>query len=157
MKGNYKIHYPQIIKEGEGYRAYFTLLSEEGIYGIFTMYSDDGIDFNSFEQVSFSSITSNDVLLNQSGIFKKIYGRYIGNVDFYAGISHAHLFKKNDEIYLCYHSYNRDSIRGIYMDIGIAKLEGTVLKKSIKVLRPEKYKKDAWDSFFVADPFILEV
>ena len=71
----------------------------------------------------------------------------------YLGYAHPHVM--SDGLMMYYHTYHLGS-RGAWMDIGRCALAAGGPARHEVVLRPAADIR-AWDSFFVADPFVLEI
>jgi hypothetical protein len=163
--GNFNLHYPQILRTREGYEMWFTLRDNSSyVFGIFRMSSDDGLVWKDVRQVLPKTWTGTISLKKFSAIALGLKRRRLGfNAvskllakdwpNFY-GAAHPHLIKNSDRSVLYFQDANSGP-RGLYYSIGKAELEEDRVVNMMSVLRNAD-DRQAWDSFFVADPYVLQ-
>lgn len=168
--GPYNLHYPQVIKNNSGYAIYFTLQNLlNGVYGIFKMDSSDGVHWENLGQVLPESHRG-FCLEHRKHFDLTLFSRNIGRISStlnrkysswfrrganYFGYAHPHLLEKNGSARLYYHNNNIGPDNKIWMDIGCCDIENSgKVGRHYKVLEKNPDTK-AWDSFFVADPYVI--
>jgi hypothetical protein len=167
--GAYRLHYPHVIPRPCGYDLWFSLRSvATGAFGIFRMRSDDGLHMHSLEQVLPQANSTDVTLRPRERLDLRVGGRRLpgaGTLNWLFsqvfdagrgawGYAHPHVTEQDGRATLYYQRYN---VRGRthWMDIGRAPLEADGTRPGTTVLRPAR-DAAAWDSFFVADPFVVQ-
>ena len=167
--GDCRLHYPHVIRRSSFYEVWFSLRSmATGAFGIFKMRSTDGLRMDSLEQV-LPKQCRNMTLGPREFIGVHVGGRPLrglGTVNWALsqvfeggsrawGYAHPHLDEADGTPALYFQRYN---VRGRthWMDIGRGELEAGRVRRERTVLGPSR-DVHAWDSFFVADPFVLKV
>lgn len=165
--GNCRLHYPHVIKRPGFYEVWFSLRSvDTGAFGIFKMRSEDGLRTDSLEQILPHS--SGDLALGPRELIgvrlggRRLRGMGALNWAFSQvfeggrrawGYAHPHLVEENGTATLYYQRYNLRR-RTHWMDIGCGQFDAGQVRRGQAVLSPSP-DPSAWDSFFVADPFVL--
>lgn len=166
--GNYRLHYPQVIRRGACYEIWFSLRSvETGAFGVFKMLSQDGVRFDALQQVL--PHQSPDISLGpREPIPLRVAGRRLRGAAtlnwafsqlFEAGIrawgyAQPHVAEEPGATTLYFQRYNL-RWRTHWMDIGCCRLDAGHARDERTVLGPSRDPL-AWDAFFVADPFVLK-
>ncbi len=174
--GPFYLYYPQVIKVNDGYEMLFTLRNMfNGTDGIFKMKSPDGLNWENLVQLL--PVTYDGFVLKPREIVNinlqswkfhrakeiahRTYFRLFHGGKNYYGYSHPHLLKEEGRTLLYYHNDNARGGGGMfgkgrYMDIGSCEIVNNRLVNHKKILERAQHKS-AWDSFFVADPFVLKL
>ena len=166
--GNCRLHYPHVIRRPAFYEVWFSLRSvATGAFGIFKMRSEDGLRMDSLEQVLPHS--SGDCTLGPRELIGlRVHGRRLRGIATLNwafsqlfeggrrewGYAHPHLDEGKGTATLYYQRYNVRR-RTHWMDIGRSELDAGHVRREKTVLSPSRDPR-AWDSFFVADPFLLK-
>ena len=169
-----RLHYPQILKTEAGYDLYFALINVSNrAHGIFKMTSTDGLKFDNIRQVlpylhsgihlqpgqpPKLSVVSSDpmalVVKIASALRHKTRALLSPGLLHY-GYSHPHILpREKGSSELVYHGYH-SSKKGTYTDIRSCQLNRDGPHAHRCLLTPGHPSE--WDSFFVADPYLLEV
>jgi hypothetical protein len=166
--GDYRLHYPQATEETWGLALWFSLIDRQSqASAIFRMSSVGGAPWTRLEQVLPAAAAPPQVrpraLLDLrirgrrppgSIRLNRALNRLFRGGRGYLGYSHPHVGPGGDRLY--YHAYHQRDDGKIWMDIGscalAAERDGT---SHVRVLEPSP-DAGAWDSFFVADPFVAE-
>lgn len=167
--GDCRLHYPHVIRRPGFYDVWFSLRSAAtGAFGIFKMRSEDGLQMDSLEQIL--PRPSGDLALGPRELIGLRLGgrrlRGMGGLNWAFsqafergrrawGYAHPHLVEESGTATLYYQRYNL-RMRTHWMDIGCAELEAGHARREKTVLSPSRDPL-AWDSFFVADPFVLKL
>jgi hypothetical protein len=154
-------HYPQVVRREHGYELYFTLRSaRSGIDGIYRMHSADGLSWHDAEVV----LGRWELGLARSGrsLAAKIAGRAVRPLNrlleasVYRGVElgygHPHVVDSGGETLLFWQKGSRTT-RGRVFAIGASTvIDGRPVGQRL-LLGPSR--NGGWDSFFVADPYVL--
>lgn len=163
--GDFNLHYPQVIRSGEVYEMWFTLRDNASfVFGIFKMSSDDGLVWKDLRQVlpktrrrtiSLKKFSAIALGLKGSTLRLNVVSKILSKdwPNFY-GVAHPHLIKNSNRSVLYFQNANSGP-RGLYYSIGKAELEGDQVVNMMPVLKSAD-DRQAWDSFFVADPYVLQ-
>ena len=161
--GPFRLHYPQVVAEPDGYSLWFTLIELQGSgAAIFHMRSRDGRHFERLAKILPSGPAAS-FAGPQEIVSLRLQGRSVRGLSRlnrlihgaigdgpYLGYAHPHL----DDGRLFYHAYhlNRDGF--VWMDIGCCDVRDGRAGRGVSVLAPSA-DANAWDGFFVADPFVV--
>jgi predicted GH43/DUF377 family glycosyl hydrolase len=149
-------HYPQVLPTTEGYELFFTLRSRRTLVdGIYRLTSADGFSWGGLEPIlrrSFRTVRS------KRNIAAKAFNRLIRlpwpkhgrNV---LGYSHPHVLPSETPPAMYIHN-DHHGPRGRWHDISRLELHGRRWTASRTVLGPAS-DPGAWDSHFVADPYVI--
>ena len=167
--GDCSVHYPQVLKVDGGYELWFTLQNNKTeAYAICTMKSADGLVMDHLEQV-LPKVSEGFTVKVREGFSFKVNGRVPRGVmrlnwevcriawggRNYFGYAHPHVIEESGERILYYHNYNYGSKgQGTWMDISRCELACT--RSTHKVVLAPTANPKAWDSFVVADPFVVK-
>lgn len=168
--GPYLVHYPQVLRHGDGYELYFTLRSEiNGTDGIFRMRSSDGREWAGLEQLlprssRPPSLEPRNVLPVRlpgvAGRAVKRLDRKLAQVALGGrnrlGFSHPHVLAEPDGRVMYYHSDN-EGVHGRWLDIGRCLLHEDGHCTAHEIVLSRSTDPSAWDAYFVGDPFVLKV
>lgn len=168
--GNFRIHYPQMMKRGKTYEMWFTLRNNRSkIFGIFKMRSIDGMNWNNLEQVlpnrdgridlerrDISPFAFGSSRLARKGVsfLNNRLPAILRQTNYY-GFAHPHVIESGDHDVMYYHNDNIER-RGMWLDIGRCEIRGGIIQNPKKVLEPSRDSRE-WDAYFVGDPFVLVV
>jgi hypothetical protein len=166
--GRFRLHYPEVVSGAAGLTLWFSLIDlETGCSAICTMTSADGRHFARLQQVLPATPTPpavhhrDAVSLAINGIRPRGLSRLnqaisaaIWNRRNYLGYAHSHVDRAGGGMRLYYHAYHLDARQRVWMDIGRCALDGGATTAHTTVLTPAA-AANAWDAFFVADPFVL--
>ena len=145
------LHYPQVLPTAGGYELYFTLRSRRTLVdGIYRATSADGLSWHDAEPVlskPFRMVRSRRNVaakaLNRLALpFRREHGLNV------LGYSHPHVL--GDAMYI--HN-DHHSPRGRWHDIARLERQGRGWSAPRTVFGPGP--EDAWDGFFVADPYVV--
>jgi hypothetical protein len=173
--GNFDIHYPQMIRTATGYELWFTLRNvENGVDGIFVARSAGGEEWESPHQVlprsarGISLKKKRIVPAKVAAVLNRVapaFGqRFVSRAEKEArrrfssfqrnalGYAHSHVLTAGDETLFVFHN-DHEGDRGRWMDVSLATLEGGAVRDADTILTPGP--PDAWDGYFVADPFLI--
>ena len=158
------LHYPQVLRTGNRYRLYFTLRSlRSGVDAIHRMQSADGLSWGGLETVL--ARWELPVARSRPGLAGKVAGRLVRPVnrllergpyrDVELGYAHPHVVERENDALLFWQSSSRGP-RGRVMRIGVSTLTARGAVAPRRVLEPSD-EPGRWDSFFVADPYVVPV
>lgn len=169
--GKCNIHYPQVVKNSQGYTIHFTLINMlNNATGIFKMDSSDGLTWGNLEQLlplsthGFSLKYREHFMLTlfsrrSEGIstaWNRKYSLAFKNGENYFGYSHSHLMELEENATLFYHNNNLNSMGKMWMDIGCCKIVNGKATDHQKILEKTR-DSSAWDAVFVADPYVISL
>jgi hypothetical protein len=157
------LHYPQVLRTAAGYELYFTLRSRRTLVdAIYRATSPDGLSWGPAE-----AILRRPLRVVRSG--HNIAGKALHRlarptwdlVDRLArrdanahGYSHPHVLPGESPSAMYIHNDHRTRPRGRWYDISRLELEAGRWTRARKVLEPAR-DPAAWDSYFVADPYVV--
>ena len=142
-----RIHYPQVVPTGSGYWLYISIRGPRGRFSVRRGYSVDGYIFGLWEDVTPPDFGASLV----SSVLSKLKLR---THQYSHGLAHSHIVPDDTVQRTYYHAYHLDKERRTYMDV--------VSVNSWEPLRIRRVfgraeDQCAWDSFFVADPYVLRL
>jgi predicted GH43/DUF377 family glycosyl hydrolase len=170
--GDFRLHYPQIVEEAAGLVAWFSLIDRRSqAAAIFTLRlpSVPGAVWDQLDQVLPVS-DSPPRVAPQELIALRVNGaplrgslranaflsqRRFGGRYFF-GYSHPHVMESPLGRRLFYHAYHRDTRGQSSIDIGSCGLTADRAGGAHDVALSPAPRPDAWDSYFVGDPFVVE-
>jgi hypothetical protein len=168
--GEYRLHYPQVTEEPWGLALWFSLIDRHTqASAILKMASVAGAPWARLEQVLPPARTPPEVRPREllalrwngrplPGLVRVNRGlnRLLRGGQGYLGFSHSHVARAPGGDRLYYHAYHQRPDGKIWMDIGscLRGAEGDPAAH-VRALSPPP-DGEAWDSFFVADPFVTE-
>ena len=167
--GDCSVHYPQVLKVDGGYELWFTLQNNKNeAYAICMMESADGLVMDRLEQV-LPKVPEGFTVKAREGFVFKVNGRVprgVARLNWevcrigwggrnYFGYAHPHVIEEGGERILYYHNYNYGSKRRrTWMDISRCELARA--RSTHKVVLGPTANPKAWDSWIVADPFVVK-
>ncbi|MCE5271117.1 hypothetical protein LLH00_07500 [bacterium] len=169
--GPCRIFYPQVLKDGDIYRIYFTLNNQSNSsYGIFSMQSMDGKRWERLEQLlpeSYDGFVLKPREYFACGLhswtLRKIQGKINRNMTSllrkgrnYFGYAHPHRLSVSGGRTLMYIHNVNDGGFGRTLDIGLFDLINGKPYNYRHVLTPRR-NTPAWDAEFVADPYVISI
>ena len=170
--GDYRLHYPQVLEKPSGLALWFSLIDRQTqASAILKMSSVGGAPWDRLEQVLPAAETCPEVrpreILSPRGFIKgrrppgfvrlnRALNRFLSGGRNYLGYSHSHVAPAPGGDRLYYHAYHQRRDGKIWMDIGSCALGSENDAAShVRALEPSP-EAGAWDSFFVADPFVTQ-
>ncbi len=167
--GDCSVHYPQVLKVDGGYELWFTLQNNKNeAYAICMMESADGLVMDRLEQV-LPKVLEGFTVKEREGFVFKVNGRVprgVARLNWevcrigwggrnYFGYAHPHVIEEGGERILYYHNYNYGSKkRRTWIDISRCELARA--RSTHKVVLGPTANPKAWDSWVVADPFVVK-
>jgi hypothetical protein len=168
--GDYRLHYPQVTEQAGGLGLWFSLIDRQTqASAILKMSSAEGAAWDGLRQILpaadgprvrpreivalptfFDGRPPGFVRLNRA------LNRLFRDGRDYLGYAHSHVAPVPGGDRLYYHAYHQRRDGKIWMDIGSSILGSeSDLASHVRALEPSS-DGQAWDSFFVADPFVTE-
>jgi hypothetical protein len=169
--GNCDVDYPQVLKEKDGYKMYFSIKNHNnGVFGIFTMTSTDGMCWENLTQLlpkndygfglevrQYLGVTKNWSKMRPLNFLNYMIAKSIfARSNYFFGYAHPHVMASNGKTDILFHGYHACR-RGMWLDIGRFEVGSNGQAKNFKVVLSPSKKRGSWDSFFVGDPFLLKV
>ena len=166
--GRFRLHYPEVVTGPSGDALWFSLFDlHTGSAAIFRMSSIDGAHFERLHQVlpaaatppsvrhrEVLSLSINGTALRGLSRFNHAVNATVWHGRNYLGFAHSHLESNDRGQRMYYHAYHLDARGRVWMDIGRCLLDGDRVTGHTTVFTPSR-SVDAWDAFFVADPFVV--
>ncbi len=172
--GPFLLHYPQVVKDKDGYQMYFTLINTHNkAHGIFSMSSIEGYTWTNLKQIlpeTYNGFSVKPRALFDLGHSKWKIHKAVQMANLYAlklltggkkywGFSHPHIISTQNETWMYYHNTNLppgiNGRQGYYYTIGRCKLtDQRIMEKKLVF---DVSAGNNWDSRFVADPFVMEI
>lgn len=170
--GDYRLHYPQVTEDPSGLDLWFSLIDRQTqASAILKMASVGGAPWHRLQQVLPAAEDGPQVRPREIVSLRRILeGRrppglvrlnrglnrlFRGGRD-YLGYSHPHVARSPGGDRLYYHAYHQRRDGKTWMDIGSCVLGSERdARAHVRALVPSP-DRGAWDSFFVADPFVTE-
>lgn len=147
------VHYPQIVEEGDALVLYLTLRDRRLLHAIVRMRSRDGLEWSAPETILPTRRPLEPSLylrvlwhLPQGVRHRVLSGRQA------LGFAHPHVVRDGGTR-LYYHRANFGP-RGLWYDIASCEFDRGRCRGHRTVLEPAR-DPNAWDAFFVADPFVV--
>lgn len=142
-----QIHYPQIVPRGSGFDVYLSVRAKGGYFTVVRGQSADGLAIDGWREVIPRRF--------RRGFLDRLAHRLIHRARPYAlGLAHSHVVAGEEAGAVYYHAYHLDARRRIFMDIVRAESPSS---SAVEPALSPAVPADAWDAFFVADPFIIRL
>lgn len=147
MGASCRIHYPQVVPTDSGYWIYISIRGPKGRFSVCRGFSSDGYVLDQWEDVT------------PSGFGASLVSRVLSKLRLRAwhyshGLAHSHIVPDDAVERTYYHAYHLDKERRTYMDV-VAVDSWEPL--SIRRVFDRAENLEAWDSYFVADPYVLRL
>jgi len=163
--GDYRLHYPEAVADGELLHMWFTLMERKGsTAAILCMESCDGRHFDRLKQMLPAAesaphvgpreriaVRLNGRRLPGLSRLNQLLHRILSDPTPYLGCAHSHVDSRNRRLF--YHAYHLNRQGLVWMDIRSVGLDDSTTEVTALAPAPA----GAWDSFFVADPFVVTV
>jgi hypothetical protein len=144
---NGRIHYPQVVPTDSGYLLYVSIRGPKGHFSVRRGFSSDGYVFEDWEDVT------------PSGFGESLVSRVLSKLRLCAyqyshGLAHSHIVLNDIFERTYFHAYHLDKERRTYMNVVSVDSWDPL---GIKRVFDRSDNIEAWDSFFVADPYVLRL
>ncbi|MEP7225104.1 MAG: hypothetical protein ABI783_09125 [Actinomycetota bacterium] len=172
--GQYRLHYPQVVRGDDGYELFFTLRNRRnGVDGVFAMTSRDGAAWDDLRQllpsvpdaislqprqfmnVSVAWEPAARLLRKGFGSLNRALVRRLHDGANGLGWAHPHVINVGTARRLYYHSSNLAGRGDRWADVGCCERADGACAGHRTVFR--RGRPGAWDEQFVADPYVLVV
>lgn len=142
-----KIHYPQITVIDGLYIIDLSVRRPNGFFSVFRCISGDGLKIEGWKELKFSN--------TRAAIWRRVINKlHIAPCSYSHGLAHSHVISDDSEERLYFHAYHLDRQRRTYMDVVSVDTRSPYL---IRQVFGRSADQSNWDSWFVADPFVLKV
>lgn len=149
------LHYPYVEQKDDGLVLYFTLRDSRQLHGIFRMQSTDGLEWRALEPVlPRSGELSPSLALRAMWHLPPAIRYRVFSGEGMLGYAHPHVVE-NGSTTMYYQRANLGP-RGVWVDIAGCELDAGRCRSHRKVLGPSA-QPGAWDSYFVADPYVVVI
>ncbi|WP_337996578.1 hypothetical protein [Oleispirillum naphthae] len=139
------IHYPQVSVHGNGFILDVSLKARDGSFTVIRGFSADGLTFGDWREEVPRAF--------RRGLCHRIRRRLFRDAKRFAlGLAHSHVVPGETATY--YHAYHLNRRGRIWMDV--VRRDASAPDVARTVFSPAE-AADAWDSFFVADPYIIRL
>jgi hypothetical protein len=139
------IHYPQVFPHGSGFILDLSLKARDGSFTVMRGFSADGLTFGDWNE--------DMPRVFRRGLAHRIRRRLRRRAERFAlGLAHSHVIPGETATY--YHAYHLNARGRVWMDV--VRRDAAEPGVARTAFSPAE-AAEAWDSFFVADPFVARL
>lgn len=142
-----RIHYPQVTIGNGGYAVDLSVRKPNGWFSVYRGFSHDGFSMSGWQELPYSNV--------RAPIWRRALNKFhITSCPYSHGLAHSHIVEGDPVQRVYFHAYHLDRQRRSYMDVVVMGLDAGARLTSVLQRCQER---SAWDSFFVADPYVIRV